>query len=140
MLQFYLSKDHGKYDKYLLTSDCQDNTYTAHTIINITKKRECAMEDIFLLIAEVGAPIAGSLVMGLFIFLVIRQILDGIVDQVKTLTIFCNSLENRARTMSNEMVKIDLLVSSALELRPDIERIARAENFIEDGKLDARRD
>jgi len=98
------------------------------------------MEDIFLLIAEVGAPIAGSLVMGFFIFLVIRQILDGIVDQVKTLTIFCNSLENRARTMSNEMIKIDLLVSSALELRPDIERIARAENFIEDGKLDARRD
>ena len=53
---------------------------------------------------------------------------------------FCSSLENRARTMSNEMVKIDLLVSSALELRPDIERIARAENFIEDGKLDVRRD
>jgi hypothetical protein len=27
-----------------------------------------------------------------------------------------------------------------LGLRPDIERIARAENFIEDGKLDVRRD
>ena len=53
---------------------------------------------------------------------------------------FCKSLENRARTMSNEMIKIDMLVSSALELRPDIERIARAENFIEDGKLDVRRD
>ena len=53
---------------------------------------------------------------------------------------FCKSLENRARTMSNEMVKIDMLVSSALELRPDIERIARAENFIEDERIDARRD
>jgi hypothetical protein len=42
--------------------------------------------------------------------------------------------------MSNEMMKIDLLVSSALELRPDVDRIARAENFIEDGKLDVRRD
>ena len=62
------------------------------------------------------------------------------MDQIKTLTMFCESLENRARTMSNEMMKIDLLVSSALELRPDIERIARAENFIEDGKVDARRD
>ena len=38
------------------------------------------------------------------------------------------------------MVKIDLLVSSALDLKPDVERIARAENFIEDGKLDVRRD
>ena len=42
--------------------------------------------------------------------------------------------------MSNEIMKIDLLVSSALELKPDIERIARAENFIEEGKIDARRD
>ena len=98
------------------------------------------MDDVFRLIADVGAPIAGSLVMGFFIFIVIKQIMEGIVDQIKTLTMFCKSLENRARTMSNENIKIDLLVSSALELRPDTDRIARAENFIEDGKLDVRRD
>jgi hypothetical protein len=98
------------------------------------------MEQIFELIGEVGAPIAGSIVMGFFIFTVIKQILEGVVDSIGTLTMFCKSLENRARTMSNEMIKIDLLVSSALELRPDIERIARAENFIEDEKLDVRRD
>ena len=98
------------------------------------------MNEIFTIIGELGAPIAGSLVMAFFIYLVIKQILEGIIDQIKTLTIFCESLENRARTMSNEMVKIDLLVSSALELRPDIERVSRAENFIEDGKLDVRRD
>lgn len=98
------------------------------------------MEDIFNLIGEVGAPIAGSIIMGFFIFIVIKQILEGVVDSIGTLTMFCKSLENRARTMSNEMIKIDLLVSSALELRPDIDRIARAENFIEDEKLDVRRD
>jgi len=98
-----------------------------------------AME-LFEIIAEVGAPIAGSIVMGFFIFLVIKQIMEGIVEQVKTLTIFCKGLENRATTMSNEMMKIDLLVSSALELKPDIERISRAENFVEDGKIDVRRD
>jgi hypothetical protein len=42
--------------------------------------------------------------------------------------------------MSNEIVKIDLLVSSALDLSPDIDRVARAENFVEDGKVDVRRD
>jgi len=98
------------------------------------------VNEIFTLIADVGAPIAGSLIMGFFIFLVIKQILEGIVGQVKTLTGFCKSLENRATTMSNEMMKIDLLVSSALELKPDIERISRATNFVEDGKVDARRD
>ncbi len=98
------------------------------------------MEEIFNLIGEVGVPIAMALIMGFFIFMVIKQIFEGIVDSIKTLTMFCESLENRARTMSNEMIKIDMLVSSALELRPDIERVARAENFIEDGKLDVRRD
>jgi hypothetical protein len=49
-------------------------------------------------------------------------------------------LEGRARAMNNDMIKIDLLVSSALELKPDIDRISRAENFIEDKKLDVRRD
>jgi len=98
------------------------------------------MNEVFGLIGDVGAPIAGSIVMGFFIFLVIKQILNGIVDQIGTLTMFCKSLENRARTMNNDMIKIDLLVSSALELTPDIDRIARAENFVEDGKLDVRRD
>ena len=98
------------------------------------------MEELFNLIGEVGAPIAGAIIMGFFIFIVIKQILEGVVDDIKTLTMFCKSLENRARTMSNEMIKIDMLVSSALELRPEIERVARAENFIEDEKIDARRD
>ena len=68
------------------------------------------MEEIFNLIGEVGAPIAGSVIMGFFIFIVIKQILEGVVDSISTLTMFCKSLENRARTMSNEMIKIDLLV------------------------------
>jgi hypothetical protein len=98
------------------------------------------MEEIFKLISEVGLPIAGAMIMGFFIFVIIRQIFDGIVDSIGTLTMFCESLENRARTMSNEMIKIDLLVSSALGLNPDIERVARSENFVEDGQVDVRRD
>jgi predicted nucleotidyltransferase len=80
------------------------------------------------------------MVSGFFIFVIMKQILEGVIDDIKVLTMFSEGLENRARTMSNELTKIDLLVSSALELRPDIERVARAENFIEDGKLDVRRD
>mgnify|MGYP000468703167 CR=1 FL=1 len=98
------------------------------------------MNELFKIIDEVGMPIASAAISGYFIFIIIKQILSGSVKQIETLTMFCKSLENRARTMSNEMIKIDLLVSSALDLRPDIERIARAENFIEDGKIDSRRD
>lgn len=96
--------------------------------------------DIFELIREVGVPIAAALGAGFFIFLVIKQILEGVLGQIDTLTIFCKGLENRTRTMSNEIIKIDLLVSSALDLQPDIDRVARSENFVEDGSIDARRD
>ena len=47
--------------------------------------------DIFQLIAEVGAPIAGALVMGFFIFLIMQQIMNGVVGQIKTLEGFCKS-------------------------------------------------
>ena len=96
--------------------------------------------DVFDLVRDLGTSIATTVVLGIFIFIVLKQMLDGVVAQINTLTKFCETLETRARTMSNEMIKIDMLVSSALELRPDIERVTRAENFIEDGKLDVRRD
>ena len=96
--------------------------------------------DIWNLIAQVGAPIAGALVMGLFIFVIMKQIFSGVVNQVKTLEGFCNSLITRIKAMNNDIIRLDTSVSSALELTPDLDRIARAENFIEDGKLDVRRD
>ena len=49
-------------------------------------------------------------------------------------------LITRASIMNNDMIRIDVSVSSALDLSPDLARIARAENFVEDGKIDARRD
>jgi len=96
--------------------------------------------EVFTLIAELGAPIAGALVAGAFIFVIMKQIMNGVVGQIKTLEGFCNSLITRVGTINNDMIKLDTSVSAALELTPDLGRIARAENFVEDGKLDARRD
>ena len=98
------------------------------------------MEDVLQLIGEVGLPIGGALAAGFFLFLVMKQLLQGVVDNINTLMNFTKALENRARTMNNELIKIDMLVSSALDLKPDIERVARTENYIEDGKIDSRRD
>ena len=91
-------------------------------------------------LAEVGAPIFGSLVMAFFIFLTLKYILEGVLDSVKSLTGIISMLEDRARVMNNDIVKIHLLISQHLELKPDLERVARAENFVEDGSIDARRD
>ena len=45
------------------------------------------------------------------------------------------SLENRVQTMNNDLVKIDALMSYALGVRPNVDRIAA-----KDGKEDARKD
>ena len=96
--------------------------------------------EVFNLIAEVGLPIAGALIMAFFIFLVMKQLMDNLVDDIKTVEGISKMLITRAGAMNNDIIRIDTIVSSALGIPPDLVRIARAENFVEDGKIDARRD
>mgnify|MGYP000559995559 CR=1 FL=1 len=98
------------------------------------------MNDVFVLIAEVGAPIAGALVAGAFIFIIMKQIMGGVVNQINTLKGFTQSLITRVKTINNDIIRLDTSVSAALDLAPDLDRIARTENFVEDGSIDARRD
>tara|TARA_Y100000361_G_C11152072_1_gene341750 strand:+ start:1873 stop:2166 length:294 start_codon:yes stop_codon:yes gene_type:complete len=90
--------------------------------------------------SEVGIPIFGAVVMAFFIYLTLKYILDSVVGQVNSIEGIIRMLETRARVMNNDILRIDLLVSSALDLTPPIDRVARAENFVEDGSIDARRD
>ena len=96
--------------------------------------------EVFNLIAEVGLPIAGTLIMAFFIFLVMKQLMDNLVDDIKTVEGISKMLITRAGAMNNDIIRIDTIVSSALGIPPDLVRIARAENFVEDGRIDARRD
>ncbi len=96
--------------------------------------------DIFDLIGQVGVPIAIALVMGLFVFIIIKKIMDDLVDDIKQLENFSNMLITRVKVMNNDMIKIDVSVSASVGLKPDLERISRAENFVERGTIDARRD
>tara|TARA_R100001509_G_C4815243_1_gene197813 strand:- start:109 stop:405 length:297 start_codon:yes stop_codon:yes gene_type:complete len=98
------------------------------------------METAIDLIGDLGLPIASGLIMAYFIFLIMKQLMDGLVSEIKTVQSITKMLITRASIMNNDIMRIDTIVSSALNLPPDIDRIARAENFVEDGKIDARRD
>lgn len=98
------------------------------------------MTEALNLVSELGLPIASGLIMAFFIFLVMKQMMDGLVDEIKTIEGISKMLITRASTMNNDIIRIDTSVSSALNISPDLERIARAENFVEDGSIDARRD
>ncbi|MDA7798503.1 hypothetical protein N8956_00715 [bacterium] len=87
------------------------------------------------ILAKFGLPVAASIVMGFFIFLIIKYILESVVGQVKGMHGIIMGLDNRVKNMNNDMIKLDIQISDALNLRQDEERISRA-----DGKEDARRD
>ena len=93
------------------------------------------MGEFFKLVAELGFPIAAAMGAGYFVFLTLKFILAGVTSSVKGLSGIINALDNRVKTMNHDVVRIDTIVSNALGLKPDVDRIARA-----DGKNDARRD
>ena len=96
--------------------------------------------EVFDLVAELGVPIAGALVMAYFIFLIMKQLMNGLVSEIETVQGITKMLITRASIMNNDIIRIDTIVSAALNLPPDLDRIARSENFVEDGSIDARRD
>jgi len=98
------------------------------------------MEQAIDLIGDLGIPIASGLIMAYFIFIIMKQLMDGLVSEIKTVQGITSMLITRASIMNNDMIRIDTIVSSALNLPPDLDRIARSSNFVEDGKIDARRD
>ena len=93
------------------------------------------MGEIFKIIGDLGMPVAAALAGGYFIFLTIKLLLAGVLSSVKGMAGIITALDNRVKTMNHDVIRIDTVVSNALGLRPDVDRISRA-----DGKSDARRD
>ena len=93
------------------------------------------MDLFFEILVEFGLPVEAAVTMGIFIYIILKYILSGVVGQVSTLTMIISQLDNRVKTMNHDMIKLDLLISHALNLKPDLDRMSRA-----DGKEDARKD
>ena len=93
------------------------------------------MKLFFTILTEFGLPVAAALIMGFFIYLIIKYILESVIGQVETMHAIITMLDNRVKTMNHDMIRLDLLISHSLNLKPDEDRISRA-----DGKNDARRD
>ena len=91
--------------------------------------------DLLNLVSEVGFPIAAAIAGGYFVFLTLKFILAGVTSSVNNIKTVIMSLDNRVKTMNHDVIRIDIVVSNALGLKPDVDRIARA-----DGKNDVRVD
>ncbi len=93
------------------------------------------MNEYLSLVTDVGSPIVAALVGGYSVFLTLTFILTGVLDDIKQQRMFAIALDNRVKTMNNEIVRIDVKMCQAFGIAPDMDRIARA-----DGQFDARKD
>jgi hypothetical protein len=98
-------------------------------------EQERAMNEIFKIIGDLGMPVAAALAGGYFVYLTIKLLLQGVLGSINGMKGIIIALDNRVKTMNHDVIRIDTIVSNALGLRPDADRMARA-----DGKNDARRD
>ena len=104
----------------------------------LKKEKESVMEpspSMLIQFLELGFSAAAALAGGFFIVLLIKYILESVVWQASTLHSMILQLDNRVKTMNNDVIRIDTLISQVVGIRPDLNRIARA-----DGKKDARKD
>ena len=93
------------------------------------------MEDFLKLVTDVGFPIAGAVVCGAFVFIILKFILAQVEERIRGVAKAIGGLENKVEIMNNDIVKIDTLVSYAFNKHPNLDRLAANE-----GKEDARKD
>ena len=91
--------------------------------------------ELFEVIAELGFTITSLLGGGVFIVILLKYILASVVESTQTLNQLITALDNRVKTINNDMVRLDSLVCHVLGVKPDIRRMSAA-----DGKEDARKD
>ena len=91
--------------------------------------------EIFAVIAELGFTITAILGGGVFIIILLKYILASVVYATANLSMLITALDNRVKTINNEIVRLDSLVCHVLGVKPDVRRISAA-----DGKEDARKD
>lgn len=91
--------------------------------------------EIFAIIAELGFTVTAVLAGGFFIIILLKYILASVVESTQMLKNLITALDNRVKTINNDMVRLDSLVCHVLGVKPDVRRISAA-----DGKEDARKD
>ena len=93
------------------------------------------MNNFFIMVAELGLPIVGTIGLGAFIVIIIKYILSSVVGSITFMDNVITQLDHRVKTMNNDIIKIDQLISEEFGLPVEVDRVARA-----DGKKDARKD
>ena len=87
------------------------------------------------IIETIGIPMVGAIGMGYLVWLVVKFLMADIHKKLDTQHQMIVALIDRIRQMDNDMIRIDAMCRAAMGIKPDTNRIARA-----DGQKDQRKD
>tara|TARA_R100000734_G_C3292929_1_gene84508 strand:- start:102 stop:383 length:282 start_codon:yes stop_codon:yes gene_type:complete len=93
------------------------------------------MTDWIGVVETIGIPAVVAVGMGYLVWTLFKNLIADIHKKLDTQHGMIVALIDRIRQMDNDMIRIDTLVRTAMDLPPDLDRIARS-----DGKKDTRRD
>ena len=93
------------------------------------------MTDWIGVVETIGIPAVVAVGMGYLVWTLFKNLIADIHKKLDTQHGMIVALIDRIRQMDNAMIRIDTLVRTAMDLPPDLDRIARS-----DGKKDTRRD
>jgi hypothetical protein len=77
---------------------------------------------------DVGFPIAAACGGMYFVFLTIKFLLDSVLEKIKSLIGIIKQLDRRVTAMSEDIVKIDVLMTETLDMPIEKEKVARFNN------------
>jgi len=77
--------------------------------------------ELLVFVSDVGFPIAAACVGMYFVYLTQKFLLESVLEKVKGLIVIIKQLDSRVTSMSQDILKIDALLSDALDLlsKPD---------------------
>ena len=78
--------------------------------------------ELLVFVSDVGFPIAAACVGMYFVYLTQKFLLDSVLEKLKWLIEIIKQLEKRVTSMSQDILKIDALLSEALELPVEKEK------------------
>jgi hypothetical protein len=72
--------------------------------------------ELLVFVSDVGFPIAAACVGMYFVYLTQKFLLESVLEKVKGLIVIIKQLDERVTSMSQDILKIDDLLSLALDL------------------------
>lgn len=80
-------------------------------------------KELLKILSDLGFPILVSIIFGFGVFIAFKFILMDVIDAVKKIHNIIFMLESKMKSISNDIAVLDILISTALNVKPDFVKL-----------------